>query len=63
VDDWSTFETAEETTGARSSMQKTSSGRIVAQEHYASRLPRVMARQDYLRAILLPFCDAGGENI
>jgi hypothetical protein len=35
----------------------------VAQEHYASRLPRVMARQDYLRAILLPFCDAGGENI
>jgi hypothetical protein len=36
-------------------MQQTSSGKIVAQEHYASRLPRIMARQDYLGEILLPF--------
>jgi hypothetical protein len=41
-------------------MQKTSSGRIVAQKHYASRLLRFMARQDYLGAILLPFW--GGER-
>jgi hypothetical protein len=27
---------------------QTSDGKIVAQERYASRLPRVMARQDYL---------------
>jgi hypothetical protein len=47
----------EETTGARSSMQQTSSGRIVAQERYASRLPRIVAKQDYLGAILLPFWD------
>ena len=31
---------------------KTSSGKIVAQVRYASRLPRVMARQDYLSGIL-----------
>jgi hypothetical protein len=43
-------------------MQKTSSGRIVAQEHYASRLTRFMARQDYLGAILLPFWAAIGEK-
>jgi hypothetical protein len=31
---------------------KTSSGKIVAQVRYASRLPRVVARQDYLSGIL-----------
>jgi len=31
---------------------KASDGRIVAQVHYASRLPRFMARQDYLSGIL-----------
>ena len=34
-------------------MQETSDGKIVAQVHYASRLPRVVARQDYLGGILL----------
>jgi hypothetical protein len=29
----------------------------VAQVLYASRLPGVLARQDYLRGILLRFCD------
>jgi hypothetical protein len=48
----------EETTGARSSMQETSSGKIVAQVRYASRLPRVAARQDYL-VLILPRTDAG----
>jgi len=56
VEDWSlldeeTFDEAtfdEATTGARSSMQETSDGMIVAQVHYASRLPRIMAMQDYL---------------
>jgi hypothetical protein len=33
-------------------MQNASDGRIVAQVHYASRLPRFMARQDYLSGIL-----------
>jgi hypothetical protein len=33
-------------------MQKPPDGKIVAQVHYASRLPRVAARQDYLRGIL-----------
>jgi hypothetical protein len=35
-------------------MQKPPDGKIVAQVHYASRLPRFKARQDYLSAILLP---------
>jgi hypothetical protein len=42
----------EETTGARSSMQRTSDGKIVAQGRYASRPPRIVARQEYLSAIL-----------
>ena len=29
-------------------MQETSDGKIVAQERYASRLPGIVARQDYL---------------
>jgi hypothetical protein len=29
-------------------MQETSDGKIVAQVRYASRLPRVMAKQEYL---------------
>jgi len=33
-------------------MPKTSDGKIVAQVHYASRLPRVQAGQDYLGVIL-----------
>jgi hypothetical protein len=37
---------------------KTSDGKIVAQERYASRLPRVMAKQDYLSRIL-PRIEAG----
>jgi hypothetical protein len=46
VEDWSVL--LEETTGARSSMsKKTSDGRIVAQVHYASRLRRDVAGQDY----------------
>jgi hypothetical protein len=52
VEDWSLFDEEtldEETTGARSSMHETSNGKIVAQIHYASRLPRVMALQGYLR--------------
>jgi hypothetical protein len=52
VEDWSLVDEEaldEETTGARSSMQETSNGKIVAQVHYASRLPRVMALQGYLR--------------
>ena len=51
----------EETTGARSSMQKTSDGKIVAQERYASRLPSIVARQDYLSGIL-PRIDTGGRQ-
>jgi len=43
-------------------MQQTSSGRIVAQERYASRLPRIVAKQDYLGAILLPFWDGRVEK-
>jgi hypothetical protein len=33
-------------------MQNTSDGKIVAQIHYASRLPRIVAKQDYLSEIL-----------
>jgi hypothetical protein len=33
-------------------MPKTSDGKIVAQVHYASRLSRVQAGQDYLGVIL-----------
>jgi hypothetical protein len=57
LDDWSI--PVEETTGARSSMQKTSSGKIVAQEHYASRLPRFLARQDYSEADFTPVLGPG----
>jgi hypothetical protein len=42
-------------------MQKTSDGKIVAQERYASRLPSIVARQDYLSGIL-PRIDAGGRQ-
>jgi hypothetical protein len=52
VEDCST----EGTTGARSSMQKPPDGKIVAQVGYASRPPRVGAKQDYLPAILPRFC-------
>jgi hypothetical protein len=46
VEDWPVL--LEETTGARSSIvSRTSDGRIVAQVLYASRLPRIMAKQDY----------------
>jgi hypothetical protein len=38
---------------------KTSSGKIVAQVRYASRLPRFMARQDYLEGILRRIDAAG----
>ncbi len=41
---------------------KTSSGKIVAQVRYASRLPRVMARQDYLGRILPRIHAVGREN-
>src|SRR5579864_5610742 len=62
VEDWSVL--LEETTGARSSIvSKTSDGRIVAQVHYASRLPRVLARQNYLRAILLRIAGITIENL
>jgi hypothetical protein len=33
-------------------MQETSDGKIVAQIHYASRLRRIAAKQDYLSEIL-----------
>jgi len=33
-------------------MQKPSDGKIVAQLRYASRLPRIVAKQDYLSEIL-----------
>jgi hypothetical protein len=52
----------EEMTGARSSMQKTSDGKIVAQVHYASRLPRVAAQKDYLGRILLRFWSYAAEK-
>jgi hypothetical protein len=42
-------------------MQKTSDGKIVAQERYASRLPSIVARQDYLSGIL-PRIDADGRQ-
>jgi hypothetical protein len=35
----------------------------VAQEHYASRLPRVTARQDFLSGILLRFWFGEEENV
>jgi hypothetical protein len=38
-------------------MQKPPNGKIVAQVHYASRLPGDVAGQDYLRGILLRFGD------
>ena len=41
---------------------KPSSGKIVAQVRYASRLPRVMARQDYLTGILLRIGAPGREK-
>ncbi len=41
---------------------KTSSGKIVAQVRYASRLPRIMARQDYLGRILPRIHAVGREN-
>jgi hypothetical protein len=37
--------------------EKPPNGKIVAQVHYASRLPGVVAGQDYLGGILLRFCD------
>jgi hypothetical protein len=37
--------------------RKPPNGKIVAQVLYASRLPGVLARQDYLRGILLRFWD------
>ena len=40
-------------------MQKTSDGKIVAQIPYASRLPRFVAKQDYLSAILLRIRQGG----
>jgi hypothetical protein len=43
-------------------MQKTSRGKIVAQVRYASRLPRIAARQDYLGWILLPIHAGGREK-
>jgi hypothetical protein len=42
-------------------MQETSDGKIVAQERYASRLPGLVARQDYLSGIL-PRIEAGGRQ-
>jgi hypothetical protein len=42
-------------------MQKTSDGKIVAQERYASRLPGIVARQDYLSRIL-PRIEASGPT-
>jgi hypothetical protein len=39
-------------------MQKTSDGKIVAQIRYASRLPRIAAKQDYL-GVILPRIEAG----
>jgi hypothetical protein len=42
-------------------MPKTSDGKIVAQVHYASRLPRIQARQDYLR-VILPRIQAPGRE-
>jgi len=59
VDDWSI--SVEETTGARSSMQKTSDGKIVAQGRYASRLLRIAAKQDYL-SVILRRIDGGGRE-
>src|SRR5271166_6203137 len=41
---------------------KTSDGKIVAQVRYASRLPRIVARQDYLRAILPPIAPSCGQK-
>jgi len=52
----------EEMTGARSSMQETSDGKIVAQVHYASRLLRVAAQKDYLGRILLRFWSHAAEK-
>jgi hypothetical protein len=43
-------------------MQKNLRGKIVAQEHYASRLPRDVARQDYLGVILLRNYAGGREK-
>jgi hypothetical protein len=40
---------------------KPPNGKIVAQIRYASRLPRIVARQDYLGAIL-PRIEAGGRQ-
>jgi hypothetical protein len=40
---------------------KPSDGKIVAQERYASRLPRIAARQDYLSGIL-PRIRANGDQ-
>jgi len=37
-------------------------GKIVAQVHYASRLPRILARQGYLSGILLPIGVIGLEK-
>ena len=53
----------EETTGARSSMQKPPTERSWRKIHYASRLPRIVAKQDYLSAILLRICRAGDKNV
>jgi hypothetical protein len=39
-----------------------SDGKIVAQRRYASRLPRIVAKQDYLSQILPRICAAGCQN-
>src|SRR5215470_7191756 len=41
---------------------QTSKGKIVAQVHYASRLPRVRGRQDHLRRILPPILNIDKQN-
>jgi hypothetical protein len=58
------LESEEEMLGARSSMpEKPPNGKIVAQVHYASRLPGVMAGQDYLSRILLRFLCAETKKL
>jgi hypothetical protein len=43
--------------------EKPPNGKIVAQVHYASRLPGVMAGQDYLSRILLRFLCAETKKL
>jgi hypothetical protein len=42
---------------------RTSDGKIVAQLLYASRLPRIMAKQDYLSRILLRIGGSERKNV